>query len=221
TRLPTALARWEGEIREWLRRDLTRGHVNCSVRLETVEGDDVFPGYELDAERVAAYLAVFRDLARRFQLPGEIDLALLARYNDIIVRKEEDAVEDAIAPEEFRAVVDEAARRMVAMREEEGKRLVEDLEGRLAAIEAALDRVAERAPERLRAERERLVAAVRELTGGVVVDEGRIAQEIAILAEKWDVNEELVRFRSHLSLFRDLLAAPGEEAVGKRLSFLV
>jgi uncharacterized protein (TIGR00255 family) len=88
-------------------------------------------------------------------------------------------------------------------------------------MEAALAAVRERAPERLVAERDRLRAAVRELAGGVAVDEARLAQEIAYLAERWDVNEELVRFASHVSLFRELLAADAAEPVGKRLSFLV
>jgi uncharacterized protein (TIGR00255 family) len=71
------------------------------------------------------------------------------------------------------------------------------------------------------AERDRLREAVRELAGGVAVDEQRLAQEIAYLAERWDVNEELVRFRAHNAAFRELLDSDSAEAVGKRLSFLV
>jgi uncharacterized protein (TIGR00255 family) len=118
-------------------------------------------------------------------------------------------------------VVDDAARQNLQMREDEGRRLHDDLEGRLRAIDAALSAVAERAPERLVAERERLRNAIAELSGGVAVDPDRLAQEVAYLAERWDINEELVRFRSHNELFRELLDATAAEAVGKRLSFLV
>jgi uncharacterized protein (TIGR00255 family) len=107
------------------------------------------------------------------------------------------------------------------MREDEGRRLAADLDGRISAIEAALDAIAELAPSRLSAERDRLREAVGELAGGVAVSEDRLAQEIAYLAERWDINEELVRFRSHNELFRELMAANPEEPVGKRLSFLV
>jgi uncharacterized protein (TIGR00255 family) len=107
------------------------------------------------------------------------------------------------------------------MREEEGRRLHDDLEGRIQAIEAALAAVEQRAPERLVAERDRLRRAVQELATGVAVDADRLAQEVAYLAERWDVNEELVRFRSHNELFRQLLEADSAEPVGKRLSFLV
>jgi uncharacterized protein (TIGR00255 family) len=77
------------------------------------------------------------------------------------------------------------------------------------------------APVRLTAERDRLRDAVAELSGGVATDPDRLAQEIAYLSERWDINEELVRFRSHDELFRELLAADSAEPVGKRLGFLV
>jgi uncharacterized protein (TIGR00255 family) len=219
-RLPTSLARLEPELREWLRGPFSRGHVNCTVRLER---DDAAAaaGLRVDEERVAAYLALFRELGDRFGIAGEPDLALLTRFNDVIVRGDPDAEAAEVDAEELRAVVLEAAERTNRMRDDEGVRLERDLEGRIQAIEAALARVEGTAPERLRAERERLQTAVSELLGGRPLDEGRIAQEIAILAERWDVNEELVRFRSHIELFRELLHADSAEAVGKRLGFLV
>lgn len=221
-RTPASLARLENEMREWLRAHLSRGHASCAVRLEPVAGSLAsVAGWRIDDDRVQAYLGLFAEMKVRFGVSGQPDLALLSRYNDIFVR--DDSVEPAaeIAPDDVRAVVEEAARRNVAMREDEGRRLQDDLEGRLAAIDAALDAVAALAPERLISERDRLRDAVRELAGGVAVSEDRLAQEIAYLAERWDVNEELVRFRSHNELFRELLAADAAEPVGKRLSFLV
>lgn len=221
-RTPASLARLENEMREWLRAHLSRGHASCAVRLEPVAGSLAsVAGWRIDDEKVQAYLGLLTEIKVRFGVSGQPDLALLSRYNDIFVR--DDFVEPAaeIAPDDVRAVVEEAARRNVAMREDEGRRLQDDLEGRLRAIDAALDAVAVLAPERLISERDRLRDAVRELAGGVAVSEDRLAQEIAYLAERWDVNEELVRFRSHNELFRELLAADAAEPVGKRLSFLV
>ena len=86
---------------------------------------------------------------------------------------------------------------------------------------AQLAVVEERAPERLVRERDRLREAVRELAAQVDVDEDRLAREVAYLAERWDINEEVVRFRSHLVAFREALDGEGAEAVGKRLGFLV
>jgi uncharacterized protein (TIGR00255 family) len=120
-----------------------------------------------------------------------------------------------------RELVEEAARGMVAMREAEGRRLQRDLEGGLDAIVRELDRIEGLAPDRLLRERDRLRALVRELAEQEDVDEERLAREIAYLAEKWDINEEVVRFRSHVALFLETLAAESGEPVGKRLSFVV
>lgn len=220
-RSPAFLARWEPELREWLRASFARGHVNCTIRVEPGEAESGRPAYRLDDERVAGYLNVFRELGRRFDVPGDPDLHLLARFSDIIVRDEGDEAETEIDADDLRAVVEAASRQAVQMREDEGRRLSDDLEARLVAIGAALDQIGARAPERLTAERDRLRERVRELADGIAVDEERLAREIAILAERWDVNEELVRFRSHIELFRELLGAESEEPVGKRFSFLV
>jgi uncharacterized protein (TIGR00255 family) len=219
-RTPSALAKWEPQMREWLRSHLARGHANVAVRLEPPASDPAAQGLRLDEDRVRAYLALLGELRERFGVGGDPDLHALLRLGDVVLRDEEGPAAE-VDPEDLRAAVEEAARATAAMREQEGKRLQDDLEGRLAAIDAALDAVAALAPERLAVERDRLREAVRELSAGVGVDEDRLAQEIAYLAERWDVNEELVRFRSHNELFRELLAAGAAEPVGKRLSFLV
>ena len=219
-RIPSSLAKWEGEMREWLRASLARGHANCAVKLESHLAQAP-RAVRLDEERVAAYLAAFRDMAERFGVPGVPDVATLARFPDVFRRDEPEEAPAEISPDDLRAVIAEAAARNVAMREDEGKRLHADLAGRLDAIDVALDAITELAPARLVAERDRLRTAVQELAGGVGVSEDRLAQEIAHLAERWDVNEELVRFRSHNELFRELLDADSAEPVGKRLAFLV
>lgn len=221
-RTPASLARWENEMREWLRGSISRGHASCAIRLEPVPGSlATVAGWRLDDDRVQAYLGLLTEIKVRFGVHGQPDLAMLSRFNDIFVRDDSPEPVAELEMADVRAVVEEAARRNVAMREDEGRRLHDDLEGRLRAIDTALDGVAALAPERLVSERDRLRDAVRELAGGVAVNEDRLAQEIAYLAERWDVNEELVRFRSHNELFRELLAADAAEPVGKRLSFLV
>jgi uncharacterized protein (TIGR00255 family) len=218
-RLPQSLARWEAEIREWLRGHLPRGHANVSVRLEAPAGTP--RGLKLDDERVATYMTLLGQLQERFGVGGAPDLHLLARFPDVFVRDDGDAEAVEIPPDDVRAAVDEAALANVVMREGEGRRLHDDLEGRVAAIESSLDEIARMAPERLVAERDRLRTAIRELAGGVAVDEGRLAQELVYTAERLDINEELVRFRAHNAAFRELLDADAAEPVGKRLGFLV
>lgn len=88
-------------------------------------------------------------------------------------------------------------------------------------MEKSLARIAELAPARLIAERDRMRRVVAELLEGISLDEDRIAREIAYMAERWDVSEELVRMRSHIELFRESVAAPAPDPIGKRLGFLV
>jgi uncharacterized protein (TIGR00255 family) len=221
TRLPAALSRWDTEIREWLRESFTRGHVNLLMRWETSDGVTGEPGYRLDEEKLATYLRIFRDMGVRFGIQGSPDLSLITRFNDVIVRSDADEEAAEVDAEDMKRIVIAASRQVVEMREEEGRRLDADLRGRLAAMEDALARIQLLAPERLVNERNRLRAAVVELLDSRTVDEQRVAQEIALLAERWDVSEELVRFRSHNELFADFLESGSSEPVGKRLSFLV
>jgi uncharacterized protein (TIGR00255 family) len=104
------------------------------------------------------------------------------------------------------------------MREREGQALAADLMGRLDAIEGYARTVDARAPSRLVAEHERLKRAVTELAAGVNVDPQRLAVEVALLADRVDISEELVRLRTHLSACREALASDGR--VGKQLGFL-
>ncbi len=218
-RLSSALERYEPQVREWLRALLPRGHVNCSVRVQN--GNDPATGTPLvlDVERAEQYLKLLRELKQRFDLPGEVDMALLSRFGELIRPAEPEDV-NAITAEDVQAVTEAAARAAVVMREIEGRKLADDLEGRLAAIETAMAAIAERAPQRLVAERDRMRRVVSELAGEVGIDEDRITREVAYMAERMDISEELVRLRSHIELFRNILAQPGDDTVGKRLGFL-
>lgn len=218
-RLPAAVEPYEIQIREWLRGYLPRGHISFSLRLEAPDGDQGDrPPVHLDEARARQYLQALRSMQERLEIPGEVDLAMLSRFGDVFIRGDEER--PSIEIDDVRAVTCAAAEAALAMRKEEGARLAEDLEKRLQAVEAALVIVAERAPLRLVAERDRLRAAVAELAADVAVDEERLAREIAYLAERWDISEELVRLRSHIQLFRETLELGASEPIGKRLRFV-
>ena len=119
---------------------------------------------------------------------------------------------------DVQTIVERAARDVVAMREREGKALATELSTRLDALEAAAQVIEAQAPERLKAEHERLKQAVAELTAQATVDEQRLALEIALLADRVDITEELVRFRAHVAAARAALGSA--QAVGKQLGFL-
>jgi uncharacterized protein (TIGR00255 family) len=212
-RLPGELAGAESEMREALRRAFERGHLNVQVRWV----DDAAAVAAIDPERAATVVAALRTLQERFGLGGEVTVELVARQADVfgLRRTEEGATIpwSALAP-----VVVCAMTECLAARRREGVALGGELNERLALLEAAAARIAERVPERTIRERDRLTANVRLLLDGRAVDEGRIAQELAIAADRLDLTEELVRFRSHLAAARETLAR--DLPVGKHLGFL-
>ena len=214
-KLPGAYGRWETEVREAMRLKVSRGHVTLTARSERLATQAI----TVDDERFAAVVAQLRDLHDRHGLSGGVDLATVLRMPDVMSAPRED--EDTGTAADLIAIVDIALDHLGRARAEEGARLVTVLRERLDMVDAALQRIALRAPERLRAQRDRLRAAVRELADGLVVDEGRLAQEIAILADRMDVSEELDRFRSHITAFNGVLSDTGGEPVGKRLGFLL
>jgi uncharacterized protein (TIGR00255 family) len=221
-RLARAVERYEPQVREWLRGFMPRGHVNFSLRIEQPSAVDAGDGptLQLDEARARQYLRALNELKTRLELPGDVDIAMLARYSDLIVPMDQETGPE-LDIEAVRVVVENAARNTVVMREQEGLRLAADLEARIVSMERALARIAELAPARLIAERDRMRRVVAELLEGVSLDEDRIAREIAYMAERWDVSEELVRMRSHIELFRESVLAPAADPIGKRLSFLV
>lgn len=216
--LPRGGDGWEPRLRELVDGRVERGRVNVAVR---VEGADGGPSLELDEERVEAYLSAFRSLKEKYDLPGRPDLSLLARTGGLLRERRTTAAE-RVEAETVETTVGRALSGMVRMREQEGARLAEDLRARIDAVEAGLDRIEELAPRRLERERDRLRDAASELVDELDgTDEDRLAREIALLADKWDLGEEIVRARSHVASFRELLEAPADEAVGKRMKFLV
>lgn len=215
-KLPAAYGRWEGELRELLRQRIARGHVTLSVRIDR---DPSASLSSIDETRFAAYLTAVRELQKKHSLEGPIDISTILRLPDVVASPSEVVAADA--GEALTSIVKQAVDALVAMRQAEGAQLAAFLAERVSLVESALARVQTRAPVRLREQHDRVRRTVSDLVGGAGADPQRIAQEIAILADRLDVTEELDRFRSHLSAFRETAAARTSEPVGKRLGFIL
>ena len=214
-KLPSAFSRFEGEIRELLRQKISRGHVTLTVRVDR----EATIGPVIDEARLAQYATTLRDLQKKLALGGEVDLATLLRLPDVISAPSDEV--DPAAGQALAGIVSKAIENLTAMRRAEGAQLTAFLLDRVQAVEERLGRIEKRAPIRLKEQHERVKRTVGELIGGAGADPQRIAQEVAILADKLDIAEELDRFRSHLSAFRDTVTANTSEPVGKRLGFIL
>ena len=173
----------------------------------------------MDEAKFAAHAAALRALRDRYGLDGVVDVATVMRMPDVIRTSGEEVGEGTA--EQLVAIVESAAGELTRMREAEGARLAQVLLDRMAVVEASLARVAARAPERVIAQRDRLRENVKVLAEGIALDEQRVAQEIAILADRLDVSEEIDRFGAHVASFREAIGRQSAEPAGKRLGFIL
>jgi len=215
---PSSFDKFEGTISASLKKHLFRGHVNVFLSIDR-SGAEVPPRIEPDLERGRAIHNALDLVRNELGLPGAVDLEMVVRHGNLLRASEGDWTA-GIESELIANLSDSAAIAARVLREAEGERLETDLLERLDAIMDSLSVIEVRAPKRLTEYRERLQQAVIELSEQVQVEDERLAREVAYLAERWDINEELVRFRSHVDLFRETLTGDGSEPVGKRLGFL-
>ncbi len=221
-RMPPGTERWEESLRETISAQVRRGHVDVALRIgpSTQEGgSSPGEGFRLDEARVQAYVDGLRELKERWDLPGEVDIGLVGRCERLLVEATTDPLE-AVPLEVVTTIADAAVTQLVEMRLREGERLALDLMNRVEALESGLTEVEALAPQRIERETDRLRRSIRELAGDIEVDPDRLAREIAFIADKWDISEEVVRTRAHLEAFRELVDASEAEPVGKRLGFL-
>ena len=215
-KLPSELSAVEGDLREALRKEFDRGHVSVSVRW--TEWTQKSATLKVDLDRAREVSDRLRELRDELGLTGQVSLELVARQSGVLTDALAEAAAAPVTWAEFEPTVAKAVADCQAMREREGAALAAELELRFGLMEQAVAQVERLAPERIVRERDRLRAAVTDLLDGRTIDEQRLAQELAFLAEKLDITEELVRFRTHLAACRQALAA--KVPVGKQLGFL-
>lgn len=214
-KLPAALAKWEAEVRDVLKASVSRGHVSLLARIER----DAAVRTAVNETRFAEYVELLRGLQARHGLDASLNAATVLSLPGVV--DVQGVAFEAEAGPQLLSIVADALKGLREMRREEGSRLAVFLLDRVSIIEAAVTRVSERAPQRLADQNARLLKVVNELTGSADVDAQRLAQEVAIMADRLDIAEEIDRFNSHIAAFRGTISAAGGDAVGKRLGFLL
>lgn len=207
----------EDKIKRLVAAHVGRGRVE--IRVQIVDDSDAARALEIDWSRAEAYYAALEELRTRFDLKGDISLELFAGAADIVKRVETSLDRDALWPaveNGLRQALDE----LEAMRQKEGAFIARDIMDRLDHIGQILERVKNDCVDLLPFYQNRLKERIAALTRDTVeIDAARVAQEAAILADRSDISEEIVRAASHLEQFRDIMAAdaPG----GRKLNFLL
>ncbi len=216
-RLPKTLSCMELALKEQVKQVCERGRVEVMV---TVSGgvSSTKRIVQLDRDLARRYIQGLKVLQRECQLSGTIDVNVVAGFRDLFSVNEETAPVKDLS-NVVTGLTQKALSDLEKMRKKEGTVLQKDLTQRLQVIEGRLRTVQQRIPLSLKASAARLKGRVAKLLEGQSVHMDRVAQEIAMLAERSDVTEELTRLNSHVAQFRTALKAKGP--VGKRLDFLL
>jgi len=215
-RCPSSLQEFEPRIKERIQSRITRGKVTGSIEWE----EDVDRGATpvLNEDAAQAYLPQLARLAKLADLEDKPALELLARLPGVF-RTESVSPDPAEAERLVLEAVDGAVGELEAMRRTEGQTLARDLRARIAALDGYLSDIESMTGEIQERIRLRLREKVDNLLRPGEVNEDRLAMEVVLLAERSDITEEIVRFRSHNAQFLEALDAGGE--VGRRLNFLL
>jgi uncharacterized protein (TIGR00255 family) len=214
-RVPRELSALELETAKVVKDRLARGGVEVTIR-RTGAAAGLAP--RVDVALAESYARAFAELQARLSLPGTITVGDVLRA-DGVVRLDERQVDLDAARAAVAQGLARALEALVAMRGREGEALARDLGARLATVDELVGHVAEQAPRVVEAYRVRLADRIAELARGVPLDPSRLAQEVALFADRSDVAEEITRLRSHLSQARELLGS--DEPAGRKLDFLV
>jgi len=216
TRLPKSLAPLELPLKKMVKSKCARGSFDISIAIEK-NGDseanlEVAPNLPLATE----YLNAFKNIQESLGLKGEIDINTILSQRDVVkpgLKKVEDSSEEIVLQ-----TVDKTLTDLVKMREEEGKNLEKDILNQISTIKAMGKLISTKQSITVQEFQDKLKEKIQTLTTGIEIDPARIAQESALLADRCDVTEELVRLESHLDQFNKLVSS--HEPQGRKLEFL-
>jgi len=215
-KLPKRLTPFESRIKEIIRAQVSRGRIDIFLKVDSLGEENV--QLSVDLHLAEKYYQALQSLNERLHLKDKITLELMAGAKDVITAKEEIGDLEPIW-QEVLPILKRSFQDLDNMKRSEGDTLAKDLHERLERIAQQLEEIKHLFPSRLEAYQNRLHERVRCLLGGIDVDPSRFQQEVALLAERTDITEEIVRAGSHLSQFLTLLKV--EEPVGRKMDFLL
>jgi uncharacterized protein (TIGR00255 family) len=215
-RMPASLYPLEMEYKKKIAERFKRGRIDVSIRLEGESSDTSKVNLNMDIAR--DYFDVLSRLKTEFNIQEPITLKNLISFRDLFTPPAETQL-DADLLNSVEKMLHEALSILVNMRQDEGIALFSDMQMRLQAIGEIMGEIRLRAPQVVLEYQKRLSERIKELTAGLELDASRLAQEVAVMADRCDITEEIVRMQSHISQFEALLQS--DEAEGRKIDFLL
>jgi uncharacterized protein (TIGR00255 family) len=215
-KIPKSYSFLEDKLRREISGKISRGKVEISVTIEQLSpiNDQV----ELDESFLRSYLKVFHELKENYGIEGEIDLKTIVTLPDLLEYHQPDIDQEKLF-ENVRQALDMALQALIVNRKTEGQGLCRDILDKLSTLEVYRQELLVQAPKVVAVYQERLAKRITELTEGIEIDQGRLATEVAIFADKSDITEELVRIDIHLRQFNQILEIA--EPIGRKMDFLI
>jgi len=214
-RAPHDLASLEIPLKKMIQAAVSRGRVDVTINFTQVA--DVV--YELNRPLIRGYLEALRMIREEFLLTGEVDLAALTKLPNVLTPSTASGTLSSAVIEGVESALTHALTALVALRAADGPELPKAMLARIDRIENNIAVIESGSTGIVDAYRDKLRKRIEELLEKASVDETRLAQEVAYLAERSDISEEIARLKSHLGQLRELLSADGE--IGKKLDFLL
>jgi uncharacterized protein (TIGR00255 family) len=214
-RAPQDLASLEIPLKKIIHAAVSRGRVDVTINFTQIA--DV--SYEINRPLIRGYLDALRMMRDEFGLLGEADLAALTRLPNVLTPSTASGALGGAVIEGIEAAMTQALTALVAMRAVEGHELQKEMLARIDRIENHVAVIESGSGGIIDAYRDKLRKRISELIEKASIDETRLAQEVAYLAERSDISEEIARLKSHLAQLRELLSGDGE--IGKKLDFLL
>lgn len=215
-RLSSEMQQLESTIKRLIGNRLSRGRVDVSLQYDRAE--DI--NYEINRPLITGFLAAMKEMQEEFSLTGEPDLNVVARLPNVLIPQKDEISDEFVVAVE--TAVNAALDDLEKMRGNEGDMLANELEARLNEMEKRLDPIEVEASNITEEYRQKLSKRISEMLAKsdsqIEIDQSRLAQEIAYLADRSDISEEIARLRSHIEHFRGIMSE--EKEVGKRLDFL-
>lgn len=216
---PRAYSRLEEKIKTAIGTHATRGKIDVYITVEAAPGE-ANTTLSVDEGYLKNYLSCLYTLRDSYGLKDDISVMSVAQNRDIFTAaRADESVEELW--ERLAPVLDRALEEFSAMKRTEGDRLAADMLSKLDVLENYVIQIETLAPKVVKQYEERITARVEEYLSGAEIDRARIIEEVAIFADRVAVDEELVRLKSHLSQFRQMLKETGDAPRGRKLDFLL
>lgn len=215
-RMPQSILHKELSVKEFVQKKLSRGKVSININLERTS--DRNADIRLNSELVKGYSEILEQLRTEANIEEPVQVRDILQFNNLFETRKEDEKEIEIIWNYSTKALDAALDNLNRMRQKEGTELKADLVNQINAIADMLQTVNEISEQRAPETRERLHERIRKMVSEDTFDPERMEMEVALLVDKMDINEEIIRLQSHLKFFIEALEA--DEAVGRRLNFL-